>query len=402
MSKKKPVFNIPIKSIYEDTNEKDYMVDITTKIDYNDLSFHKKNNINNSSNINKPIFYIDIQKIIDEDEKYIQKKIEAIKHEPNLSYYQKRMKILLEEKTIPFENEEIINEKNKNENKENILKKGCYPISEDKTIILNIGDTNQNICEKNNKPKNTSDNVYNINNNNNNNNIIINNKEKISDKIDLRELKKYYLNKSEIVYYSYLNKPENIHNLKKFNSARANFYLKYNLYDIPLDIKDLTIHAADKFIINEKYFAFCYPNDLNTYYITESGFLLNHEANHKDENYLKDINENKNNFYEKFGLYFCGENVSIQIGNNINKKKCSPNQFMCKECMEINKKKYCISNKYLININGRVAKINKGKIHCFGHFLNKNRIEDCISKFTCKACNMLDLYSNYYYSSKTN
>ena len=67
--------------------------------------------------------------------------------------------------------------------------------------------------------------------------------------------------------------------------------------------------------------------------------------------------------------------------------------------MEINKKKYNLKDKYLININGRVAKINKGSYHCFGHFLcgyNENQIEDCISKFSCKACKLLDEYSNYY------
>ena len=64
--------------------------------------------------------------------------------------------------------------------------------------------------------------------------------------------------------------------------------------------------------------------------------------------------------------------------------------------MEKNKKMYNIQSKYLININGRVAKMNKGKYHCFGHFSVGNQIEDCISKFSCKACKNLDTLSNYY------
>ena len=95
------------------------------------------------------------------------------------------------------------------------------------------------------------------------------------------------------------------------------------------------------------------------------------------------------------GLYFCGKEIKIE--NEI--KKCAPNEFICKECMEINKKKYNLNGKYLININGRVAKINKGSYHCFGHFLygnNGNQIEDCISKFSCNACKLLDNYCNYY------
>ena len=69
---------------------------------------------------------------------------------------------------------------------------------------------------------------------------------------------------------------------------------------------------------------------------------------------------------------------------------------MCKKCMEINKKHYNIKNKYLININGRVAKINKGSFHCFGHYLIGNQIEQCISTFSCKACKLLDFCSKYF------
>ena len=172
---------------------------------------------------------------------------------------------------------------------------------------------------------------------------------------------------------------------KNFNSARTNFYLKNKLYDILLskDISDF--HYPPKYIINEKFFAFVYPNEIMTYCISISGFI-----------YTDKINEDNdiNNFM--FGLFFCGKNVVIKNGNEAETKKCLPHEFTCQECMKKNKDKYNIKNKYLININGRVSKINKGKYHCFGHFLCGNVIEDCITKFQCKACQQLASYSNYY------
>ena len=68
--------------------------------------------------------------------------------------------------------------------------------------------------------------------------------------------------------------------------------------------------------------------------------------------------------------------------------------------MELNKKKYNINDNYLININGRLAKTNKGSYHCFGKFLSgikRNEIEDCIKKFSCRACKALDYYSKYFF-----
>ena len=61
-----------------------------------------------------------------------------------------------------------------------------------------------------------------------------------------------------------------------------------------------------------------------------------------------------------------------------------------------NKKLYNIKNKYLININGRVGKINKGSFHYFGHYLMGNQIKQYISKFSCKSSKLLDLYSKYF------
>ena len=70
--------------------------------------------------------------------------------------------------------------------------------------------------------------------------------------------------------------------------------------------------------------------------------------------------------------------------------------------MEKNKKRYNLKNKYLININGRVAKKIKDEdkeFHCFGHFLiGKIQIENCLDKFCCEACELLSQYENYYFS----
>ena len=100
-------------------------------------------------------------------------------------------------------------------------------------------------------------------------------------------------------------------------------------------------------------------------------------------------------FDNKVGLYFCYSD--IQLEKEI--KKCQPNNFICKKCMEINKKLYNIKSDNLVNIKGRVSKMNRGSYHCFGRYLSgepSTQIEDCISKFSCKACQMLNKYSTYY------
>lgn len=187
------------------------------------------------------------------------------------------------------------------------------------------------------------------------------------------------------------NENENkIINHYDFNSIRYNYYMKYRLYDIPLNTRIRDIKKPKKFTINKNYFIFLYPNDFNTYYFTYSGFFENKIEN----NDFNDTEKNDNNYKSSLGLYFCGKNIDIK--NVEDAKKCEPNNFICKECMEINKKKYKLRNKYLININGRVATINKGKYHCFGHFICSIHIKDCISTFTCEACNMLEKYRDYY------
>lgn len=178
--------------------------------------------------------------------------------------------------------------------------------------------------------------------------------------------------------------PENIN--KEFNNVRSNYYIKYKFNDISLN-QNINKITPERYKINEQIYAYLYPNDLNTYNITESCFL---KKDNKDIN----IDNKEEEIDERYGLFFCGKEIVLEDG--IHTKKCMPNEFMCKQCMEKNKNKYNIKNKYLININGRVAKINKGKYHCFGHFSVDNQIEDCVTSFSCNACKMLDSLSKYY------
>ena len=156
----------------------------------------------------------------------------------------------------------------------------------------------------------------------------------------------------------------------------------------------------DNSVDGKKYIFVCY-NDLTTYNITSSAHLLNNFNKNNIDKPQSNMDIGKeflNDYkYEKaLGLGFCGRSFEIRGANGIEKKRCTPNEFICKQCMLINKKKYNLGNTFLININGRVAYINKGSYHCYGHFLIGSQIEDCIIKFKCKACKMLDSFSEYY------
>ena len=174
----------------------------------------------------------------------------------------------------------------------------------------------------------------------------------------------------------------------KFNSAKANFCLQNNLYDILLNNEAFTRKCPTKFSINDKLFAFVYPNDYTTYSITISG-AFSRRKNTADNFINKEQNEKGRIYYPSVGLFFCGKYVNVSLGKEKHTKKCLPDSYMCKNCVDINKKKYSIRNNYLINIKGRIAKINKGCYHCFGNFLYENRIRECITNFQCEACILL-------------
>ena len=177
---------------------------------------------------------------------------------------------------------------------------------------------------------------------------------------------------------------------KGLNSILKKRYLAKNLYDKPLCQNNSNL--PDIYEINERFSAFVYPNDCNTYYITASGVFEKKGFIVK----IMDQDTGEKEYKYEYGLYFCGVAKDIKINGKTEKKICNPNSFMCKNCMEKNKRKYGIQKRYFININGRIVKKNKDKYHCFGHFLEGNQIENCIDKFTCEACKFFNECKHYY------
>ena len=173
---------------------------------------------------------------------------------------------------------------------------------------------------------------------------------------------------------------------KIFNEARTQAHIKYKIFDnllIKINPINSNLIFPEKYNVDFTHYVFVYENNLKTYPITciES---------FKNEKSIK-----INNLEEPFGLHFCGKKVKLE--GEIEIRECAPNNFICKECMEKNKKRYNLHDNYLININGRVSKNIKGKYHCFGTFRKGITFEYCINNFTCKACEILNSCQNYYF-----
>jgi hypothetical protein len=177
---------------------------------------------------------------------------------------------------------------------------------------------------------------------------------------------------------------------KQFNLARTNFCLKHKLYDIPLTSELENFNHPVKYQINNAYYSYVYSNELITFCITVSGFIF--KSNMLNNSQIKKEYKGSK-FNQVLGLYMCGK--EIKLNENIT-KKCAPNEFICKDCIKLNKEIYNLKDNYLINIFGRVAKKNKGAYHCFGHFLVNDKIEECITSYTCNACSFLNSFYNYY------
>lgn len=334
--------------------------------------------------------YIDINSIKYEEEQRINEEMKKI-NDPYLNEYQKRKKVLENDITltddlrnsrfeiniekINKENENIINDKiNLNGmNYLNTFQKREKIIKDEKTTtdIKNI-EIGQEIYG------NSYNDSYLFN---NNNSYSAEESTRMNSKVDISE-------NNSLSQEIELKKAD-----KQFNPTKQKFYIKNKLYDLLLyeeKDKEKSKLIPEIYKIDEDSFGFLYPNDITTYFITKSGFI----GDKKGFTTLSEKDIENSHYQENLGLHFCGKEVILD--NEKTKKRCCPNEFICKSCMDINKKRYNIKNNYLINIKGRVAKVNKGSYHCFGHFLCGNQIEDCISKFTCEACRMLDLYSGYY------
>ena len=165
---------------------------------------------------------------------------------------------------------------------------------------------------------------------------------------------------------------------------KKKYWLQYKLYDIK-QFENLKYPIL--FPIKEEIYSYFYYNELTTsHYIQSIQFGEEYSINNDiviDDNYNISL-----------GLFFCGKEIILE-NNEI--KKCCPNEMICRECMEKNKKRYKLKNRYSININGRAAKKYNNNFHCFGHFIIGKQIENCLDKFSCEACKLLDKYERYYF-----
>jgi len=64
-----------------------------------------------------------------------------------------------------------------------------------------------------------------------------------------------------------------------FNYARANFCLRYRLYDFSLKEENIEFIYPPKYKINDEFSAYVYPNEITTFAFSISGFLLNDNMN---------------------------------------------------------------------------------------------------------------------------
>ena len=163
-----------------------------------------------------------------------------------------------------------------------------------------------------------------------------------------------------------------------------NYRIAYKLYDIKQNIylDNLPLKKID-----EEKFVYLYKNKLITYYFIKS-IRFGEEYNINNDIITDDKYE------ESYGLFFCGKQIELDNEEN---KKCCPHDMMCIYCMNKNKKRYKLQSKYAININGRAAKKYNELFHCFGLFLVGNQYENCVGKFSCEACKLLDKYKKYYF-----
>ena len=179
------------------------------------------------------------------------------------------------------------------------------------------------------------------------------------------------------------------------NDEKNKYYIKYNLYDNITICNNKKVKLPKLMQLDRDKIYYLYLNKSITYYSIKSAYLGKNEPINNDE-----IDSDESKLNELYGLFFCGKKIEFNNESTI----CSPNNFICKNCMEKNKRRYNLKHNYLININGRIAKKikdgNKG-FHCFGHFIfGKIQIEICLNKFCCLACKLLNKYEKYYFSTK--
>ena len=387
-------FNIPIRKIDKDLKNKENQLNFEEKIQIlkeekttTEKNIIKSNNLE-TGNKAKVEEIIDPKKVREDYEKIIQEKMKEIKG--NYTESEKRDMVLMGLKTTT----NYLDIKQGNDDKIDIEK-----IKENEEIKIN---------KKIEKIDNNNENYY----------------EKRLFVLNEMSTKKYYMNKEDIKQST--NQQKQIESLneksknldtpsctntadystfqdskeakaqipetddlfktvksKIFNEARAQIHIKHKIFDDLLTNKNSDLIFPEKYNVDFTHYVFVYENNYKTYPI-----ICNETFKHE-----KDIKFN--NLEEPLGLHFCGKKVKLK--DEIEIKECAPDNFICKECMEKNKKRYNLPDNYLININGRVSKHIKGRYHCIGTFGKGKSFEYCVNNFTCKACEILNSCQNYYF-----
>ena len=283
---------------------------------------------------------IDIKFIKEKEEMEIDKKINELNSDE--SYYEKSLSVLNEMST------------KKEYLKKEEIKKSIENIQKIKSDELN---KNKKVLDCNSSSNQTSNSTY------------LNSKDGSKCEDSTR---------NETVSEKYKQKESKLN----INEARRDFLLKKKLYDCLLVKTSENSSLPKKYELDDKHCAFIYDNNLETYPLTQSKIFSDIELTTKNNNLEEPLD-------------FCGKRVKLE--GELEIRECSPNNFMCKSCMEKNKKKYNLPEKYLIGINGRLARIHKKKFHCFGIFEDNKELNHCITSFTCKSCEILNLAKNYYF-----
>ena len=181
-------------------------------------------------------------------------------------------------------------------------------------------------------------------------------------------------------------------NPPKLSDINTNYNNLQN-YSNNMPVKDEKIQKEYKypklFEVEKGKYYYIYENKMETFYYAQNmRFGVKYSTN---TNFITE-----ENFIESLGLHFCFRRILL---SETEIYECRPDIMFCKECMNKNKMRYNLEDKYLININGRPSKKRKNGFHCYGHYNMGNKTECCEDKFTCIACQWLNQYEKYYLSS---
>ena len=328
---------------------------------------------------------------LDQVREYREKKIESkiFENNDNLAKEEKRL-IALDEMNSSFSSDSTEEVEEVNKMLQNLtikMQREMLLEIKEKEINQEKSNIQPHYKEQDNKPNNYIDQSQMVN-NTNNTNIIISPQNDISD-ITRSSSEISTMVYSKIVKADGENSEQSTMSssiLVKPDDEKKKYWIKYKLYDVVKNDNESQYPYICK-IDEDKRFYF-YDNKLVTYNYAQN--VLFGEKYSINEDILKDETYN-----ESLGLFFCGKKIEL---NQKEVKRCCPNEIMCKECMNKNKNRYNLNNQYAININGRAARINNGKFHCFGHFSIGKQIENCVNKFSCEACLLLNKYKSYYFS----